>query len=251
MDGTVLSHTTGSILPSALHAISSLRRKGVLVYGCTGRHTEELRRLPLENLQVDGWITLNGALSYTMDGTILSEYPISEKDIHTLYDCLCVTPFPVQFMEKDRAFMNMHADYVEEGLKHIHSTQDPLCDLREILQHKIYMFIPWAEDSLLQPVLRKLESCRCVRWNDYAVDCFNEKCGKKQGIEDVLQHYHIPSSEAACVGDGENDLSMFEACGIRVAMGNACESLKQKAQYVTADIDQDGLAKAIAYIDEK
>ena len=34
---------------------------------------------------------------------------------------------------------------------------------------------------------------------------------------------NIPKEQIACIGDGENDLSMFEAAGLRIAMGNAVE----------------------------
>ena len=40
---------------------------------------------------------------------------------------------------------------------------------------------------------------------------------------------------------------MLEYAGIGVAMGNACDDAKAAADYVTADIDQDGIAKALRH----
>ena len=46
-------------------------------------------------------------------------------------------------------------------------------------------------------------------------------------------------------GDALNDLSMFTPAGwTKVDMGNAAEEVKQKADFVTTDVDQDGIYNA-------
>ena len=47
------------------------------------------------------------------------------------------------------------------------------------------------------------------------------------------------------MGDGSNDLSMFECAGLKIAMENAEEKLKEKADFITASNNDDGVAKAI------
>ena len=49
------------------------------------------------------------------------------------------------------------------------------------------------------------------------------------------------------IGDSENDLSMIEAAGIGVAMGNASELVKNHADYITGTNAQDGVASAIEH----
>ena len=46
-------------------------------------------------------------------------------------------------------------------------------------------------------------------------------------------------------GDGGNDISMLRHVGIGVAMGNARDEVKAAADYVTASVDEDGVAKAL------
>ena len=86
-----------------------------------------------------------------------------------------------------------------------------------------------------------------VRWNAYAVDCFHKECGKKHGITDVLNYYGISKENSCSVGDGENDISMFEACGKNVAMGNAVDEVKEHANYITTSVDEDGVANALKH----
>lgn len=245
IDGTVLSHTTNTIPSSALKAINTVRKQGIKVFGCTGRHTLELEKLPLEHLKVDGWITMNGAYNYT-EFCVISSYPIEKQDIHALYDFLKEEQFPVQFLEAKYMYMNMHSSLVEKSLEKIHSKQDPIAPLERILENNIYMFIPWVEQEIYDQI--SFENVKEVRWNAYAVDCFHKECGKKHGITDVLNYYGISKEDSCSVGDGENDISMFEACGKNVAMGNAVDSLKQRADYITSDIDAGGLEEAIKFL---
>ncbi len=46
-------------------------------------------------------------------------------------------------------------------------------------------------------------------------------------------------------GDSENDLSMIEYAGLGIAMGNASDLVKQKADYTTDSNDEEGVANAI------
>ena len=47
------------------------------------------------------------------------------------------------------------------------------------------------------------------------------------------------------VGDSYNDLVLLEACGLRIAMGNAPDELKSIAHHIAPTVDEDGLAAAI------
>lgn len=47
------------------------------------------------------------------------------------------------------------------------------------------------------------------------------------------------------VGDGYNDFPLLMSCGLKIAMGNAIEELKDIADYIAPSVDEDGLAKVI------
>ena len=47
------------------------------------------------------------------------------------------------------------------------------------------------------------------------------------------------------IGDSGNDLTMIEAAGLGVAMGNATEDVRAAADVITADNNHDGVAQAI------
>ena len=52
------------------------------------------------------------------------------------------------------------------------------------------------------------------------------------------------------IGDGPNDMEMLAETAVSIAMGNADSGLKTMADFVTDDVDQDGLWKAFKWIRE-
>ncbi|HSW47774.1 MAG TPA: HAD-IIB family hydrolase [Candidatus Saccharimonadales bacterium] len=68
---------------------------------------------------------------------------------------------------------------------------------------------------------------------------------KKHAVEKLLQILGVKKEEAIGVGDGNNDMPLFESVGYKVAMGNAQEVLKKSADYITDTFDNNGLAKFI------
>lgn len=62
----------------------------------------------------------------------------------------------------------------------------------------------------------------------------------------LLDHLHISPQEAAAFGDAPNDLTMLEAVGYGVAMGNAAPEVLQRAAYQTVTNGEDGVARFLA-----
>ena len=70
---------------------------------------------------------------------------------------------------------------------------------------------------------------------------------KGSGIKTILSYFGDDRKSSVGVGDGANDIEMIEYCGLGIAMGNADERLKEKADWITGDVNQDGLKKAIEF----
>ncbi|MGM9919228.1 MAG: HAD hydrolase family protein [Lactimicrobium massiliense] len=64
----------------------------------------------------------------------------------------------------------------------------------------------------------------------------------------LLKYLHADQKDTISFGDAKIDLSMFELCAYNVAMGNGGDEIKAAADYVTDDVDNDGLYKAFVHI---
>ena len=79
----------------------------------------------------------------------------------------------------------------------------------------------------------------------WAVDLTRTGVNKGTAVRAVADRLGIRAEQMIAVGDGYNDLPLLEACGLRIAMGNAAPELKAIADYVAPSVDDDGLAVAI------
>ncbi len=73
----------------------------------------------------------------------------------------------------------------------------------------------------------------------------NKEASKKSAIEYIQHKLSITKEETMGIGDMLNDLPLFEASGLKIAMGNGDQLLKDKADCVVPTIDEDGVAVAI------
>ena len=98
-----------------------------------------------------------------------------------------------------------------------------------------------AQDKELEPLL-----------------CFNElelevteisprECTKRGGIQSVLDALDPHHGTVYGIGDASNDISLMNAVDVGIAMGNAPNFLKEKADYVTDSIDHDGVVTALEH----
>ena len=79
---------------------------------------------------------------------------------------------------------------------------------------------------------------------EYAGEIGINGINKATGMERYLNAVGIVREDSIAVGDGPNDLQMMEYAGIGIAMGNAREEVKERADMVTSSINNDGIYRA-------
>ena len=72
---------------------------------------------------------------------------------------------------------------------------------------------------------------------------------KKTAIEALLKHLGADVKDTISFGDAKIDLSMFDLCAYNVAMGNGGPEIKAAADYITTDVDDDGLWNAFKHLE--
>ena len=79
----------------------------------------------------------------------------------------------------------------------------------------------------------------------WAVDFTRAGVDKGSGVARMGEMLGVAPSAIACVGDSYNDLPMFAACGLAIAMGGAPQEIKDAAAMTVPTVEEDGLAYAI------
>ncbi|MBR5826844.1 MAG: HAD family phosphatase [Clostridia bacterium] len=85
----------------------------------------------------------------------------------------------------------------------------------------------------------------CAAFSKGYAELFHRDGTKGTALLRLASHLGINPDEIVCIGDEENDVSMFEVIGHPYAMGNAVDKLKSLAEKVLPTNDEDGVAFAI------
>lgn len=243
VDGTLLSHRTGCVPESAVRALRKLREAGIQVVMSTGRHRLELEELPMERLAFDGYVTLNGQIIYDNEWDLLREYPIAGEAKDCLIELFERRDIPLILVERDDIYINYVNDYVRRVQKDIMSS---IPRVGVYHGNDIFLAVAYVDGAAGDGFAAHLPGLRVTRWHSQAVDITPADGGKVRGIAYYLEQNGILPEESMAFGDSENDIEMLEFAGVGVAMGNADDEVKRAADFVTDDIDEDGIWKALA-----
>lgn len=249
IDGTLVSFNTHKVSDSSKRAIKELKEKGIKVFIATGRIKLQIDNL--DDLEFDGYITANGHDCYIGDKEIYRN-GISAETLHALLDYLeNEEKFPCSVMTDRGIFIN----YIDDKVKRLSEGIDleiPVVEnyrpfveenINNILQINIFV----DENKEKELIEKIFKDCDSSRWHPAFADINKKGGGKHIGVDKIIEYYKIDISETMAFGDGGNDLTMIEHCAIGIAMGNANEKLKKAADYITDDVDNDGIYKALKH----
>ena len=100
--------------------------------------------------------------------------------------------------------------------------------------------------SALGKVLSQLEDNATLTTSfDHNWEIGGKTTSKARALEELGKILGVEREEMMSFGDSPNDIPMIKAAGIGVAVGNAKDSVKEAADYVTLSNDEAGVARAV------
>ena len=100
-----------------------------------------------------------------------------------------------------------------------------------------------ACEGMARSALGKMASAE--RSQPYYLDVTHPQANKGTVVTTLSRLLEIPANQIATIGDMPNDVSMFRAGGLSIAMGNASDAVKAQADAVTDSNENEGFAQAI------
>ncbi len=240
VDWTLYDHKGKRYIPSGLEAIKALSKKGIKVFLCSARPYQSQRLFGCFDLGIpwDGYIACAGG--YAVVGKkVVRKTLMDKKDVRSLEKVALANGLTMEVVTPRSRFMiappndytnRYHAIYVDSipPIHRYYSEQVTGC----------LLFAPNEFDEVFQSALPHLAY---YRFHECAVDVQPELHEKGAAIKDVLNYLGFKKEEAVGFGDDFQDLTMKDACGVFVAMGNGKEEVKKAADLVTDPIDEDGI----------
>lgn len=222
-------------------AIRAFVANGNMAFICTGRTLSCIHPKLLE-LPWAGIVCLAGGY-VELDERIVRNAAMSPGLLQRLAPYLEQSDEVIRFEGLDRV-VRMSAD-APETYGYARTVGDAVTKLKHYSAYKILMSTKLAnriaQDEELGPLL-----------------CFNElelevteisprECTKRAGIKAVLDALGPDHGTVYGIGDASNDIALMEAVDVGIAMGNAPDFLKEKADYVTDSFDHDGVVTALEH----
>lgn len=248
IDGTLLSFKTHTIPASAVDAIKAAKEKGVEIYISTGRPPALINNIDAIRPIIDGYITINGAYCFA-GNHVISCSPIPDQDVETVLRESDERHFPCIFVGEKEVIMHNATDKANYLFRDMLDIKNYRTDIpiENVLKQPVLQLTPFLterEEKEMLPRVPGIESCR---WYPAFVDFTAKGINKATGLREIASFRGFDISETMAFGDGGNDLSIIEASGIGVAMGNANEILKEHADYITTSVDNNGIANALRH----
>ena len=245
VDGTLMSHRTRSVSESTRRSIKLLQKAGIQCVVATGRHILQMDKLPMDGIEFDGYVTVNGQLLLDGQRNVIYGAALEGEGKACAVRLFENRNIPALLMEENKIYLN----FVNEDAAAVQkSISSPIPDVGEYTGGEIYQICPYFFGPMPPDVAACEAHCVVTRWGgNGGVDIIARGGGKVTGIQIFLKETGITREEIIAFGDGENDMDMLRYAGIGVAMGNASETVKSAADYVTDHIDDDGIEKALKH----
>ena len=250
IDGTIISED-GYLPESAVRAIRAARKKGNATLINTGRTAMNVDPF-LREIGFDGFVYGCGTeLEY--NGKVLfheKQTPVCSREIVEL---VRRTNVAVLYERSDAMFIDPGTRILPDLQKLLalyESKHVLVSDLPEDADWYTDKFVIWYDDASDLAAFQVGLTGKfdyIDRGNHFAemVPC---GCSKATGMEKMMTLLHADRANVYAVGDSLNDRPMMEAAGTGIAMGDN-PMLHPYADYITANLADDGLEKALAHFD--
>jgi Cof subfamily protein (haloacid dehalogenase superfamily) len=257
VDGTLIG-SSGAPSPRIRQAVAAAQSAGVKVALCTGRPLASCWPI-VRDLDLRGaHIVFNGAL--VKDPAVASAVlfrPLPKGPARQVVDycrandlCLELYTDETHYVERDWEESRLHATSIRVTYRF--SDFDDLLATHELVKAQIITRSEEARRATQQLAadlagtlglsvaipMYPCVGCECVNVVDPEVS-------KGRAVRALIEHHGLQPSQVVAAGDAPNDLPVFAEVGYRVAMANADQVVKDEADYVAPDVEDDGLATAI------
>lgn len=257
IDGTIAG-ASNQIRPRVKDAIRQVQAKGIAVTLATGRmyhsalsfHQAIASALPL--------IVYNGAWTKDpLQNRVLREFALPTTLALEILDYLeqagLREQLEVHCYHQDQLYVREITTETRRYVARSGVRPHAIGDLRPIIEKSTIKLLAISPQvGLIQALIAELyqryahHEVHLTQSTEIYFEITHAQANKGLAVQQLAEDYlGLQSAQVMAIGDNFNDLEMLRYAGLSVAMGNAPESVQAVADWVTEDVEVDGVALAL------
>lgn len=243
IDDTLRNSKTGFIPNTIPTAFKQLRDKGILTGIATGRGIFGV--VPeIKALKPDFFVTLNGAYIEDKKGNVIYSNKIAKDEVEEYITWTKEVGIDYGLVGSHAAKLSRRTEMISQAIDPIYPDLevDPDFYQKEDI-YQMWTFEDQGDDLRLPDALAS--TLRLVRWHEHSSDVVPISGSKAAGVVKVVDQLGLKPENVMVFGDGLNDLELFDYAGISIAMGVSHDTIKEKADYITKTLEEDGVFNAL------
>ena len=243
IDDTLRNSKTGFVPSTIPRVFQQLREKGILTGIATGRGIFGV--VPeIQELKPDFFVTLNGAYIEDKKGNVIYSNKIAKDKVEEYIAWTKEVGIDYGLVGSHAAKLSRRTEMISQAIDPIYPDLevDPDFYQKEDI-YQMWTFEEQGDDLVLPDTLAS--TLRMVRWHEHSSDVVPISGSKAAGVAKVVDQLGLKPENVMVFGDGLNDLELFDYAGISVAMGVSHEKIKEKADYITKTLEEDGIFDAL------
>ncbi len=251
LDGTLLNEEK-IITDKNREAIKKCLDNDIKVIISSGRSVEDIKTFVDDlGIQKTYCSAYHGSTIFNCDDLTVVNETFMDKSlaINILKDIVKYENVGVLVFGQKTVFSNKVNEYVLEYLKYKKFKVNEIESLLDI-DEDISKILVQGKRSNLENIKLDFahlnDTCRVLFSELDLLEFMSMDTNKGFSLEKIARMYNIDLKDTIAIGDNYNDMEMIEKAGIGVAVYNAVEELKQKADYVTkVNNNQDAISEVI------
>jgi Cof subfamily protein (haloacid dehalogenase superfamily) len=250
VDGTLMTDDK-RLTPRAQAAVAKLHTRGIIFTVISSRPPRGVRMLldPLEIKTPFG--CFNGGVIARPDLSVITAHVLASHAARCAVDMLSARGAQSWiFAGPDWLVRDSDAPYVGLEERTVRFRPTIVEDFGPALDVAAKIVGVSADFELLARCERDVRTAldgqaSVVRSQPYYLDITHPLANKGVALTALATLLAVPLAEIAVIGDGGNDVAMFERSGLSIAMGNASPQVQRAADFVTDTNREEGFANAI------
>ena len=254
IDGT-LTNSEKKITENTKRGILNVMERGHKVILASGRPTPGMKKCA-EELELEKYggylLSFNGGkIINCKTGEIIYQKTLPAPIIPNLYKYAVKNDLGIVTYLGDEIICGTRMDEyieIESRINGIPVRQvENFIDFVDFDVNKCLMTAPPEKAEQCEKELSKLygDIISVYRSEAFFIELMPKNVDKATSLDRMLSTVGLTRENAICCGDGFNDISMIEYAGLGVAMANAKDQVKEKADYITKSNDEDGIVHVI------